>query len=113
MRVRNLLRRLWSDDEGALIATEWIFFVTIVVIGLITGLVYVRNAVTSELSEIGQAIVALSQSYSFQGLTGCKTFQGETFTVGSVVTDAVSELPEIVSDSTHTNIVPINDAPCF
>jgi hypothetical protein len=76
---------LWNDDGGALIATEWLFLVTITVIGLVTGLVAVRNAVVEELAEVGNAITSLDQSYSFDGLHGCGAF-----TAGTHVTDKAS-----------------------
>jgi hypothetical protein len=62
---------LWKDDEGALIATEWVFVVTILVIGLVCGLKAVQSAVLNELEEVAGAIGALSQSYHFGGTSGC------------------------------------------
>lgn len=68
---KSLMNRLWNDDGGALIAIEFLFVATIIVIGLIVGLVGVRNAVVAELTELGNAVLALSQGYSFAGLVGC------------------------------------------
>ena len=42
--MRRLFRRLWQDDDGALLATEWVFLATILVIGVIPGMVAVRDA---------------------------------------------------------------------
>jgi Flp pilus assembly pilin Flp len=67
----RLLNRLWNDDCGALIAMEFLFVATILVIGIVVGLTTVRNAVTAELAELGNAILALSQGYTIQGLEGC------------------------------------------
>src|SRR5688500_10047184 len=69
--MQKLLRKLWSDDAGALIAAEYLFVATILVIGIIVGLVTLRNAVTAELSELSNAYLALSQGYTIQGLLGC------------------------------------------
>lgn len=69
--MTKLLRKLWHDDCGALIATELLFVATILVLGLIVGLVGLRNAIVAELTELGNAVLALSQSYSFGGLSGC------------------------------------------
>ena len=33
----RLLRKLWDDDRGALLATEWVFMGTILVIGVLPG----------------------------------------------------------------------------
>lgn len=72
----RLLRRLWNDDAGALLTAEWLFMATILVIGLVAGLVAIRNAVNNELEEMAGAIGALSQSYSFGGVTGCCASSG-------------------------------------
>ena len=69
--MRQLVQKLWKDDCGALIATEWVFVATILVLGIITGLVAVRQAVISELTEFANAVMALNQSYSFSGQSNC------------------------------------------
>lgn len=69
--MKSMMQKLWNDDGGALIAMEFLFVATIIVIGLIVGLVGVRNAVVAELTELGNAILALSQGYNINGLTGC------------------------------------------
>ncbi len=58
--MRKLLRRLWHDDCGALIATEWVFVATIMVLGAITGLVAVRQAILSELTKFADAVTSLN-----------------------------------------------------
>jgi hypothetical protein len=69
--MRKLLAQLWSDDCGALIATEFLFVATILVIGIVVGLATVRDAVNVELAELANAILALSQGYTVSGLSGC------------------------------------------
>ncbi|MFQ3594271.1 MAG: hypothetical protein SNJ82_13910 [Gemmataceae bacterium] len=69
--VKSIWTKLWNDDAGALIASEFLFVATILVIGIVVGLSSVRIAVVAELSELGNAILALSQGYSISGLTGC------------------------------------------
>jgi Flp pilus assembly pilin Flp len=79
--MRKLMLKLWSDDQGALIATEWVFVATILVIGLIVGLKAVQSAVLNELEEVAGAIGAVSQSYSYGGTSGCCAFtNGSSFT---------------------------------
>jgi Flp pilus assembly pilin Flp len=67
----NLFAKLWNDDQGALIATEFLFVATILIIGIVVGLSALRGAVNAELAELGNAILALNQGYSISGLTGC------------------------------------------
>ena len=80
--MRRLMQKLWSDDHGALIATEWVFVATILVLGAITGLVAVRQAVIAELHDVANALLALNQSYSFSGHSNC-----ESSTAGSSFKD--------------------------
>ena len=80
--MERTFRRLWNDDCGALIATEWVFVATILVLGSITGLVAVRQAVLEELEDFANAVMALDQSYSFSGQSNC-----ESSTAGSQYID--------------------------
>src|SRR5947209_17983521 len=66
----RMLLRVWRDDEGAVIATEYLFVVTILVIGLVVGLANLRTAINAELTELGNAILALSQGYTVNGTSG-------------------------------------------
>lgn len=86
--MRQLMRRLWDDDCGALIATEWVFVATILVLGAITGLVAVRQAILSELTEFANAVLSLNQSYSFTGQSNC-----QSRTEGSQAVDVNDSIP--------------------
>jgi hypothetical protein len=66
--MHALLRRFWNDDAAALLTVEWLFLVTIMVVGLITGLAIIRNSMVAELEEVGGSILSLNQSFSFTGL---------------------------------------------
>jgi Flp pilus assembly pilin Flp len=80
--------KLWNDDSGALIAVEWVFVATILVLGIITGLVAVRQAVLSELTEFANAVLSLNQSFSFSGQSNC-----ESSTAGSAAVDFNDSIP--------------------
>jgi Flp pilus assembly pilin Flp len=69
--TNKLVQRLWNDDAGALIAIEFLFVATILIIGIIVGLANVRDAVNIELTELGNAILALSQGFTIGGAIGC------------------------------------------
>jgi Flp pilus assembly pilin Flp len=69
--LEDVFSRLWNDDEGALIAVEFLFFATILIIGIIVGLANLRSAIIVELTELGNAILALSQGYVISGVVGC------------------------------------------
>ena len=61
-------RKLWNDQAGFIISAELVLVATIVVIGLIVGLVMVRNQVVQELADVAQAIGNLSQTYCYPGI---------------------------------------------
>jgi len=64
-----MLRTLWKDEAGFVISSELLLIVTIMVIGLIVGMVAVRDAVVQELADVAAAIGALDQSYQYNGVT--------------------------------------------
>jgi hypothetical protein len=68
---RSLCKRLWADDRGALIATETLFYSTILIIGIVVGLTGFRAAVVTEFTELGNAVLSLSQGFTISGLTTC------------------------------------------
>ncbi len=82
--MRHVFQNLWADDTGALIAAEYLFVATILVIGTIIGLAQLRDAVNVELIELGNAFMALSQGYT---LSGQSVNGGSTTTDGSQATD--------------------------
>lgn len=61
--MRRLLRRLWDDDQGALQTTEWVFLATLLVLGLIPGIVAVRDALNVALTNSARLACA--------GMSGC------------------------------------------
>src|SRR5262245_10626348 len=92
----ELTRKLWRDDSGALIATEWVFVATILVLGVTAGLVAVNKGVLAELVDLTAGVTSLNQSYSYSGSSNCHASMA-----GSSWTDAVDSLP-------HTGNVPAN-----
>ena len=103
-----MLRRLWSDEGGAILSAELILLMVILVIGISVGLVAVRDAVDSQLVEVALSIAAIDTSFqydglSYEGLSGgpdtSATVAGAermaTFNVagGTDVTDVLSTVP--------------------
>ena len=62
-----MLKKLWNDEAGFVVSAELVLVATILVIGLVTGLSSVRDAVIEELADVGQAIGNVDQSYSVGG----------------------------------------------
>lgn len=67
--MKSIFVRLRRDEAGFVISSELIFIMTIVVIGLLTGLVTVRDQVITELADVADAVSEVDQSYSFAAIT--------------------------------------------
>ena len=61
--MRHFIRRIWTEDEGVL-TFEWVLLVTLLTIGVVSGLAAARDAVIDELGDVAQAMMALDQSYT-------------------------------------------------
>lgn len=65
-QFRNLLAKLWADEAGAVIATEYLMLGSIVAAGGATGLASMRDAMVSEYQEFGQSVREIRQAYTPQ-----------------------------------------------
>jgi len=65
----NKFVALLNDERGFVVSSELVLVATIVVIGLITGLVTVRDQVIQELADVADAVSEIDQSYSYSGVT--------------------------------------------
>lgn len=86
----RILIALWNDDAGFIVSAELILIATILIIGLVVGLVELQASILHELNDVGEAIGSLNQSFSFPGT---KTTKGghRVFTSGSAFTDMSDE----------------------
>jgi hypothetical protein len=105
--MKSIWTKLWNDDAGALIASEFLFVATILVIGIVVGLSSVRVAVNAELSELANAILALSQGYTVSGQTGCcaSTDGSQAIDTPATVTEPTCVAPAIPS---VIDVIPCN-----
>ena len=55
----NLVHNLWRDERGGLHSCELVFLAAILVIGIVPGVVVVRDALLHELSDFARAISAI------------------------------------------------------
>jgi len=67
-----MLKSLWNDESGVILSAELVLIGTILVIGLIVGLVELQCAVVAELSDLSSAIGNLDQSYQVSGMASYK-----------------------------------------
>src|SRR5215216_2074940 len=79
--MSNLLRRLWTDDRGAIISTELILVIGILIFGIIPGLVALRNSVNAALGTIGNILTTIVPSFTFSGFAIGSSTGGRTIAV--------------------------------
>lgn len=63
------IQELWRDDAAFVVSADLILISTILVIGVLVGLVTLRDQVVQELGDLATAVGNLNQSYSFAGST--------------------------------------------
>jgi Flp pilus assembly pilin Flp len=104
----NLFRKLWKDDAGT-VGLEYLLVATIVGLGIIVGLAAVDSALNTELTELANAILALSQGYQIANQSNCKACKQ-----GSSATDTPTTIPYGVGSVECAGPVDsnIDDSPC-
>ena len=63
----RLLSRLWQDNRGAVISTELILLIGIVIFGLIPAFVAMRNSVIASMGTVGNTLSSLVPNFTFSG----------------------------------------------
>ncbi len=66
----NVLHRFWADEAGFVVSTELVLVATTLVVGMLVGIVTVRDQVVQELGDVALAIGNINQSYMYDGVTG-------------------------------------------
>jgi hypothetical protein len=81
-----MLKTLWNDESGVILSAEIVLVATILVLGMIVGLVELQSAVVFELNDLADAFGDLSQQYETTGFRSGKAGAGANYkatTVGS------------------------------
>lgn len=78
------MKSLWLDESGALLSAELILLLVIVVIGLIVGMVALRDQINAQLVEVGTAIAAIDPGYFYSGVVYTAEATMNTTTVAEV-----------------------------
>jgi Flp pilus assembly pilin Flp len=60
--MRRHVSQLWTEQDGVL-SFEWTLLVTLLVIGVVSGISAARDAIIDELGDVAQAMLALDDSY--------------------------------------------------
>lgn len=79
----------WSNtakkQAGFVMTTELVLLSTVMVVGLVAGMVTMRDALTAEMEDMAEAIGHLDQTYAFDGIVNA---QNTAAIEGSVYGDA-------------------------
>jgi Flp pilus assembly pilin Flp len=77
-----VLQTFWNDESGVILSAELVLMCTIIVTGLLVGMVELQCAIVSELSDLGSAFGNLNQSYNHSGFgssKGAGQFKARTY----------------------------------
>ena len=64
--MKNFIQKCWAETDGVL-SFEWTLLLTLLVIGIVSGLAGARDAIIDELGDIAHGAICLDQSYSLDG----------------------------------------------
>ncbi len=107
--MKRCLKNMWVEQDGVL-SFEWTMMLTILVIGIVSGLAGARDAIIDELGDFAEAAQGIDQSFSLAGINipGVFVTPASDYTEGpedSVYTDCartaapLGQSPQQVLDS--------------
>lgn len=112
--MKRLWKCLWQDEHGVILSTEIVIVGSVLVIGLITGMSCLQEAVNGEMKDLAGAIGSLDQSYSFAGQVGDK--RCPVCTAGSSYRDCEEQCEEdqgdIAAASCYRGAIPCQTGCC-
>jgi len=71
-----MIKSLWNDEAGVILSAEIVLVGSILVVGMIVGLVELQSSVVDELNDLGDAIGSVNQSYAYSGNLSVKNDGG-------------------------------------
>lgn len=95
------LIQMWREEDGVL-SFEWTLLLTLLTIGIVSGLAGARDAIIDELGDLAQAAEGIDQSYSLSGTSLSLTFNGVPFTATSAASSFVEPAP-VFTDCGRSN----------
>ena len=90
------MKNFWNDENGVILSAELVLIATILVLGMIVGLVELQCAVVGELSDLGDAFGNFDQSYQTSSIVSEKNGASgprgvKAMTAGAKYADQVDE----------------------
>jgi len=62
------MSQLWKDEAAFVVSTDLVLISAILVLGLIVGLVSLRDQIVMEMADVGYAFALLQQTYYWYGV---------------------------------------------
>jgi hypothetical protein len=83
----TMLKRLWSDESGAILSAELLLLMVILVIGLTVGMVALRDAIVAQFGELALSIAQVDTGYGWAGISYAQSLDGG-------IVDSVAYVPD-------------------
>ncbi|MFN0018831.1 MAG: hypothetical protein ACKVP0_11275 [Pirellulaceae bacterium] len=94
----RICKNMWREEEGVL-SFEWTLLVTLLTIGIVSGLSAARDGIIDELGDAAQAMVAVDQSFTIDfplnvdvHTTDPSSASDSSFTDALIYTDCTRDL---------------------
>lgn len=102
------MKNFWNDEAGVIVSAEIVLVATILVLGMIVGLVELQTAVVAELGDLSVAFGNLDQSYLTSGFAAQKDGGNKARTFGTAYADSMDTCDgdaslSIICDDTGEN----------
>jgi hypothetical protein len=81
----NTVKGFFVNEDGFVLSSEALLICSVSVLGLLVGVVRVRDSLLYELKDLAATFAFLDQSYEFTGVNDEFSFE---FSVGSLFTDS-------------------------
>ena len=65
--MKTLFYQMWVQDQGVL-SFEWVLLLTLLSVGIVSGLAAARDAIIDELGDVAEAAISLDQSFVLRGI---------------------------------------------
>jgi Flp pilus assembly pilin Flp len=96
------LASIWREEDGVL-SFEWTLLVTLLTIGIVSGLSAARDAIIDELGDVAEMAQGIDQSFSLAGVT--ITFNGNTVFTTNPSSFQEGPQDQVFTDCGRTNFV--------
>lgn len=98
----KLLHSLWHEEEGVL-SFEWTLLLTLLTIGIVSGLTAARDAIIDELGDVAEAAQAFDQSYTLAAIVVMIDTDGDGIDDTTIFETSASSFLETAEDRVYSD----------